>query len=91
MPRQKSFTMELKIGVAYYVTSSKWRAGTVVGGIRIFSQGTDDPVSAVQALLLKIGSGHEYTDVGIEAELSGGKLFPPVSNVALTDGEHDEN
>lgn len=76
------YTLTLKIGVAHFRTSDKWRAGTRVGDTSIFGSAESDPVSATQALLLKLGSGHENTDVLIESELAGTSFFG-----LLSDGE----
>lgn len=75
------YTFDFEIRVARFTTSSMWRAACRIGGMQVISAQANDPVTAVQMLFLKLGSGHENTDVGIEAALSGDTTF-----LALTDG-----
>jgi len=70
-----SYDLNLRVTVARFVTSGAWRAGVRLGGFQIVSTQQHDPVSAVQSLFLKLGSGHENTDLAIESELSGGDLL----------------
>ena len=81
MANEDRFKFTLEIKVARFTSSSMWRAACEIGGMQVISSQASDPVSAVQLLMLKIGSGHENTDVGIEAALSGHHSF-----LALTDG-----
>jgi len=69
------FRLALDISIARFQTSESWRAAVRMGGMTFMSPRTDEPVAAVQALLLSIGSGHDNADAAIESELCGGDLF----------------
>lgn len=72
---RQAYTFDLTIAVGHFQTSDRWRAGTQIAGTTIISQAERDPVAAVQALCLKIGSGHENADIAIESALNGGNFF----------------
>lgn len=79
-------SLQLDIVVARLSAQSQWRAAVRIGGREIVSAPAGDPTQAVQALCLKLGSGHENTDLAIESAMLGSIFFPTVPTQALGDG-----